>query len=249
MHSTVAIDFGTTGVRAVVCANNDTTEKGTISIRHNISIPPPLSGEQINFPSNANLLSEEDLSPLSRLQFFESGILTLPAKMIPYLIRMYYLATASDGKHDVIGRFCAEIPQLGAFYEVFKLLKPLRQANVIHRAYKVFAALLQFVARYAEKQAHTSGIHLERMAFTIPSNWDNWIQKLMLHFIRLLWPMIEEHNIHFIYEAEAVGHYLFRLHKVQASDHPARILIIDWGGHTLVCISLSCYYEISGFIY
>ncbi|CEJ83078.1 hypothetical protein VHEMI03108 [[Torrubiella] hemipterigena] len=154
--------------------------------------------------------------------------------MIPYLIRMHTLACKRPhASKTVIERFCGEIPQLGAFYSIFCARDVSDKERIIRQAYRVFAALLQSIARYAQDQAYTSGIKLERVAFTIPSNWDNWTQRLVLKVIGIVWPMVSTYDIHIIYEAEAVGHYLFRLGNIRAKKRPLRVLIIDWGGHTL----------------
>lgn len=150
---------------------------------------------------------------------------------------MHALTRAGRQGHDkIVKGFCKEIPQLGAFYTKFQSLEIDEQELVIHRSCKVFAALLQHIARYAERQAHQAGIKLERIALTIPSNWDNWTQKFALKMIAKVWPTVKDCNIHVVYEAEAVGHYLFRLLDIRAKKHPLRVLIVDWGGHTLVCI-------------
>jgi hypothetical protein len=120
----------------------------------------------------------------------------------------------------------------------------LQDENIRERARHGIEALFHAVSRELDRQCSemiTATVNIRAIALSIPAHWtldyeDEYrkiVQKAFSNF---------HGDIFFLTEAEALAHYLYRDHRAVLvpdpdDEHGNVVLIMDFGGHNMVCSS------------
>ena len=140
-----------------------------------------------------------------------------------------------DGQTRKEQEYRREIPQLETFFKRYDELPSNEQCEIHGYALQIFEDHLRKVRTLSEDTAEARGITITKLAPTVPSNWDGWTCDFYLLFLRKVWSHINEDQITLIYESEAIGQYVLRSDCRIRKTAPEVIMVVDFGGHTLVC--------------
>lgn len=231
----LGLDVGTTATRASLAPFRlqGTDERPSIVLR------PKYSQHRQRFeagdiPSAANLFAV-DKSPESCIGYIGDDPDQTPVKMFLYIVRVYMLRKRGDKKDlNHVKKFRQRIPQLEHFFKRYDNLDKDMQHRVMAHAQCIFLAHLGQVRCLSEELAESQNVSITKLAATIPPNWDSWTQQ---HYIRLLlqaWDNLTNDDITILNESEAIGHRILRLDQKTRAAKPERLILVDFGGHTLV---------------
>lgn len=100
------------------------------------------------------------------------------------------------------------------------------------------------VAKATQDTCDREGLSYDRIAVTLPVTWNTPpFQTMYAGILEEAFPNITPENFVYIYEAEAVGHYLLHGHirgilqRPEGDEkYPHRVMVVDFGGHTVVSI-------------
>jgi hypothetical protein len=159
--------------------------------------------------------------------------------MYPYIARIKVMrARGRDSDRVLEEGYRRKIPQLNRFVRRFDNLIPKMQDRVMAHARRVFLAHLGLVQSRSETLAESRGYTITQVVATIPPNWDRWTQHFYVDLLRHTWNMLRSTDITLLYESEAIGHWLLCMDQKTQNEKPKRLIMADFGGHTLVCIYL-----------
>lgn len=129
----------------------------------------------------------------------------------------------------------ADIPQIDSIFLRLDEMDQLDQNEVADHLRKIFIEHLKIVRRQcvavAEESHHAK---ITKLAVTLPPNWEQRMQTKYVDLLMEAWSDLGRENIVLIYESEAVGHWVFRLHPNRWTNNKVdQVIIADFGGHTL----------------
>ena len=157
-----------------------------------------------------------------------------PLKMHAYLMRMLFLARNNQPRK--VQEICDHIPQLNHLWIVVKTRSRDDQDRVVSHMENIFIEHLRQVRKQVDIVSKSDRLTVTQLAVTIPPNWDYALQRIYEKILLQVWPDIARDSIIFVYESEAVGHWLLRTKGENLREmKPERIILADFGGHTLVC--------------
>lgn len=162
----------------------------------------------------------------------ESRRQQLPLKMFMYFQRAKDLHDKNQMEN--FNKVLDSIPQVAEFWKEYAQQTKENQAKIARHLEAIFIAHLHIVRRQSEDKAKTNNMEIKKIAATIPPNWDSYMQ---VKYVQLLAQVmkIHEDNITILSESEAICHYLLRLNKAtKRQDKGYRVIVADFGGHTLV---------------
>ncbi len=191
--------------------------------------------DQTDFPSGATLFAT-NRCPEQCLEDLSDDPDQTPIKMFPYIGRIQKLRDRNTKKDlQLVAAYIRLIPQLDRFYERFdNLIDDNARKRVLAHAQNIFLAHLSSVKSQSDNLASSKGYSITRVAATIPPNWDQWTQEFYIKLLGRAWNNLNIDAFSLIYESEAVGHWLLSLEQPIEADRPKRLVIVDFGGHTLV---------------
>lgn len=189
-----------------------------------------------DFPSAANFFAV-DQPPQLCIGYIGDNPDQTPVKMFSYMARIKVMRErGSMADKTLETEYRKKIPQLERFYLRFDGLDENMQRRVMSHARKVFLAHLRHLRFESEALAASRGWEIKKVAATIPPNWDRWTQQLYILLLKLTWDSLDAEAITLLHESEAIGHWLLCLDKKTQEERPKRLILADFGGHTLVCI-------------
>ncbi|KAI9147083.1 hypothetical protein HJFPF1_13114 [Paramyrothecium foliicola] len=136
-------------------------------------------------------------------------------------------------EHDSIRVICEHVPQLKEIWRHLEKQSKEYQNTVVSHMHGIFVEHLKQVRKRSDSAAKLKRVRVAKLAVTIPPNWDALLQKDYEEILVKIWCDIR-HHITFVYECEAVGHWVLRLHQEKLYDmKPDKVVLADFGGHTL----------------
>lgn len=156
----------------------------------------------------------------------------LPLKMFMYFQRAQTLREKNQTKD--LKKILKTIPQVDEFWQTYIQQPPAAQTRIANHLENIFIAHLEMVRHQSETTAKKHGVRISKIAATIPPNWDKWMQDKYVDLLSSVMG-IHEHDITTVFESEAICHFLLRLNTViKQSSQVNRVILADFGGHTLV---------------
>lgn len=231
--SVLGIDVGTTETRACIAPVDELGEYFVVADsdeanRHDCPNMPDIRSLKSPF----SIIDPGDLY----LDDYGDGPFQIPIKFFLYIFRVIQgRRMGREGQTLKEQEYRREIPQLETFFKRYDELLPDVQCEVYDYALQVFEDHLRRVRDRSENAAAARGITITKIAPTVPSNWDEWTCDFYLLLLRKVWSHIDEDQITLIYESEAIGQYVLRTDCRIRKAAPEVIMVVDFGGHTLVC--------------
>jgi hypothetical protein len=173
--------------------------------------------------------------PKDCIGFINDNPDSLPVKMYLYVYRVHMLHRRNlPGDAAAIYKIRKLIPQVRDFLIRFDQLEAFKQDKVIDHGLKIYITHLRQLKAESEKQALAENIEIKELGATIPPNWDNWIQTFFIRILNVVWDSIDEDSIELIKEPHAAANWLMWLSPEMQQLKPRQVVLVDFGGHTLV---------------
>lgn len=162
----------------------------------------------------------------------ESTGLSVPLKMLFYLKR--FISFVREGEHELAESISRTIPQIKELWKHLEKEKGRYQDRFVVRMEQIFLHHMRVVRNTTEEKAVLNGMRITKLAVTLPSNWDATLQKMYIELLHKVWDNISRDDVVTVWESEAVGHWLLRLDTNWRGNQVKRVIVADFGGHTLV---------------
>lgn len=230
--SVLGIDIGTTATRASLLDESQPSQQPDMIVRpYRFSYSE--RGSDGQFPATA-LPFEVSKPPVACLSYPNDGSVDeFSLKLCCYVKKLKAFEEKNNEKQ--IKLTLEHIPQLKRFWKKFKSCSDALMSRVEDHIEAIFQHHLSIIRKQSERKAKDKSLRIRKLAVTIPPNWDKVLQDWYSKMFAVVWPEIDEKHISFVYESEAICHYLLRLNNsTKRKEAIQRILIADFGGHTLV---------------
>ncbi|KAK2752063.1 hypothetical protein CKAH01_06349 [Colletotrichum kahawae] len=226
--SYLGLDNGSTAIRASLCV-----EVGDRSIFYDVRDPecPPQganNGQDFDFPSALNPSTGQTGHDALRAGEWLS---------VKFLIYELVRRAADNAKVD------KDVQSL--LRKTFKgdliLKEKERDELVTDQLREHIVECFRKVAKATQDTCDQEGLFYDSIAVTLPVTWNTQpFQAMYASILEEAFPNIKPANFVYIYEAEAVGHYLLHsrmrgtLRRTEDDEkYPHRVMIVDFGGHTV----------------
>ncbi|KAF3799013.1 hypothetical protein GCG54_00010686 [Colletotrichum gloeosporioides] len=224
----LGLDNGSTAIRASLCV-----EVGDRSIFYDVRDPecPPQganNGQDFDFPSALNPTTGQTGHDALRAGEWLS---------VKFLIYELVRRATDDAKVD------KDVQSL--LRKTFKgdliLKEKERDKIVTDRLREHIVECFRKVAKATQDTCNREGLFYDSIAVTLPVTWNTPpFQTMYAAILEGAFPNITPENFVYVYEAEAVGHYLLHsrirgiLQRTEGDEkYPHRLMIADFGGHTV----------------
>jgi hypothetical protein len=248
----LGLDLGTTATRASLASpdcNNNNKHPDIVSRPDNLEHRERYGDG--DFPSAADFFAVNK-APKLCIGYIGDDPDQTPIKIYPYICRITAMrnrrsyedknkAKVSDEDKEFENKYRSMIPQLERFFDRFDALDKDAQSGVMKHARKVLLAHLGLIRWKSDLRAASRGWKVTQVVATIPPNWDRWTQHLYIRVLKRVWKHLgSEEAITLLHESEAIGHWLLGFDERTREKRPKRLILADFGGHTLVCIHGAC---------
>ncbi|KAI9155650.1 hypothetical protein HJFPF1_08238 [Paramyrothecium foliicola] len=231
----LGLDVGTTASRACLLRlkqENDVVEKP-----HLISSRSPKSQDQTlcDFSNLCNPFRIDEAPEKCFGPHLDTSEFCFPLKMYHYLVRTVWLA--KQKKLAKLKQIRARIPQVDQLWRRMDQCPDRSEAfrdRIVAHMEAMFVVHLKEIREISDKVANGMSMRITQLAVTLPPNWDPALQKINERVLMKVWPDIGPDNVALVYESEAVGHWLLRTNAENLrSDKPKKVILVDFGGHTI----------------